>query len=203
MKQSTISRKQENKGMKAILDLTGQLSQVLKQFDGIYSCKLEETDGLTVESYMTELGVPRFVTKSGVKKGYTPGLINAAWNDDMLLKSSEGKVMGNCIYKNVAAKYMREENGGEKAYRVFASEEAALSAEGKAITRYQLVQVGTTKWNVRIILKGLLQSKHHDKESEKAEESEKSWAAIEECWIVVNEGKERKAVKVSKDRVQF
>ena len=189
--------------MKAILDLTGQLSQVLKQFDGIYSCKLEETDGLTVESYMTELGVPRFVTKSGVKKGYTPGLINAAWNDNMLLKSSEGKVMGNCIYKNVAAKYMREENGGEKAYRVFASEEAALSAEGKAITRYQLVQVGTTKWNVRTILKGLLQSKHHDKESEKAEESEKSWAAIEECWIVVNEGKERKAVKVSKDRVAF
>jgi hypothetical protein len=111
--------------------------------------------------------------------------------------------MGNCIYKNVAAKYMREENGGEKAYRVFASEEAALSAEGKAITRYQLVQVGTTKWNVRTILKGLLQSKHHDKESEKAEESEKAWDAIEECWIVVNEGKERKAVKVSKDRVQF
>ena len=189
--------------MKAILELTGQLSQVLKQFEGIYASKLEETDGLTVESYMTELGVPRFVTKSGVKKGYTPGLINAAWNDNMLLMSSEGRVMGNCIFKNVAAKYMRDENGGEKAYRVFSSEAQALSAEGKAISRYQLVQVAPTRWNVRTILKGLLQSKHYDKESEKAEESEKSWAAIEECWIVITEGKERRAVKVSKDRVVF
>lgn len=189
--------------MRAILELTGMLSQVLKQFEGIYSSKLEETDGLTVESYMTELGVPRFVTPSGVKKGYTPGLINHAWNDNMLLMSSEGKVMGNCIFKNVAAKYMRDENGGEKAYRVFASEEAALSAEGKAISRYQLVQVGATKWNVRTILKGLLQSKHYDKESEKAEDSEKSWAAIEHCWIVITEGKERRAVEVSKDRIVF
>ena len=189
--------------MRAILDLTGQLSQVLKQFEGIYSAKLPETDGLTVESYMGELGVPRFVTPRGVKKGYTPGLINAAWNDDMLLKSSEDRVMGNCIYRNVAAKYMIEENGGEKAYRVFTSEAQALSPEGKAVSKYQLVQVPTTKWSVRTILKGLLQSKHHDKEAEKAKESEEKWAAIEECWIVVTDGKERKAVKVSKDRVLF
>ena len=189
--------------MRAILDLTGQMSQVLKQFEGIYSAKLDETDGLTVETYMMELGVPRFTTPKGVKKGYTPGLINAAWSDEMLLKSSDGKVMGNCIYRNVAAKYMVDENGGEKAYRVFTSEASALSADGKAITKYQLVQVPTTKWSVRTILKGLLQSKHHDKEAEKAKESEEKWAAIEECWIVVTEGKERKAVKVDKGRVQF
>jgi len=203
MKQSTITRKQENKGMRGILDLTGRESQVLKQFEGIYSCKLPETDGLTVESWMEAHGVPRFVTPKGVKKGYTPILIAGGFNEAMLLKSSEGKVMGSCTYRNVPAKYMLEENGGEKSYRVYASEAEALSADGKAISKYQLVQIPDNNWSVRIILRGLIQSAHHDAEAEKAKKSVEKWDAIEECWIVVNDGKERKAVKVSKDRVVF
>ena len=67
--------------MRGILDLTGRESQVLKQFEGIYSCKLPETEGLTVETWMEAHGVPRFVTPSGNKKGYTPALIAGGFND--------------------------------------------------------------------------------------------------------------------------
>ena len=203
MKNVTISRKQETKGMRGILDLTGREAQVLKQFEGIYSCKLPETDGLTVESWMEAHGVPRFVTPKGNKKGYTPALIAGGFNEAMLLKSDAGKVMGTCIYKNVAAKYMHEENGGEKALRVYASEDAALSADGKAISKYQLVQIPDNNWSVRVILRGLIQSAHHASEAEKVEKSAKAWEDVKECWVVIAEGKERKAVKVDKNRVVF
>jgi hypothetical protein len=203
MKQSTISRKQENKGMRGILDLTGRESQVLKQFEGIYSCKLPETEGLTVETWMEAHGVPRFVTPSGNKKGYTPALIAGGFNEAMLLKSSEGKVMGTCLYKSVPAKYMMEENGGEKSYRVYASKEEALKEDGKAISKYQLWQIPDNNWSVRLILRGLIQSNHHDAEAKKSKESEDKWEAVKECWIAVREGKEYKAVQVSKDRVVF
>lgn len=205
MKQSTITRKQENKGMRAILDLTGQLSQVLKQFDGIYGAKLPDTDGLTVESWMSAHGVRRFVTPKGVKKGYTPALLNDGWCADMLLKSDDGKVMGNCVFKNVAAKYMREEDGFERAYRVYASEKDALDSEAKGISLYKLVQIPNNKWSVRMILKGLVQSEHYEKEDEKRTKSAEEWANVEECWIAVKdeETKLMKAVKVSKDEVLF
>ncbi len=203
MKNVTISRKQETKGMRGILDLTGRLPQVLKQFEGIYSAKLPETDGLTVEGWMEAHGVSRFVTPKGNKKGYTPALVNAGFNEAMLLKSDDGKVMGTCIYKNVVAKYMREENGGEKAYRVYASEESALSAEGKPISKYQLVQIPDNCWSVRTILRGLIQSAHHDKETEKVSNTAKAWEDVKECWIVVTEDKKLKAIKVSKERVVF
>lgn len=203
MKQTKISAKQENKGRRGILYLTGQISQVLKQFEGIYTCKLEETDGLTVEDWMEAHGVPRFVTAKGVKKGYTPGLINGGWREEMLAVNDENKVMGNYIFKNVQAKYVMDEEDKETSYRVFASEEEALKEDGKAISVYRLALIDPHKWNVDTILKGLIQSRKYDKESQKSQESEEKWAAIEHCYIVKTEGKERKVVEVSKDRVEF
>ena len=206
MKQTTISKKQENKGMRAILDLTGQMSQVLKQFEGIYGAKLPETDGLTVESWMEAHGVPRFVTKSGAKKGYTPALINQGWREEMLAFNDSNKVMGNYVFKNVAAKYVIDEDDKEKAYRVFTKEEAE-KVDGKAISVYRLALVDPHKWSVQTILRGLIQSRGYDKHAEKAQESEKGWEAIEHVYIVKTEqvdGKiTRKIIEVSKDRVVF
>ena len=206
MKQTTISKKQENKGMRAILDLTGQMSQVLKQFEGIYGSKLPETDGFTVESWMEAHGVPRFVTKSGAKKGYTPALINQGWREEMLAINDSNKVMGNYVFKNVAAKYVIDEEEKEKAYRVFTKEEAE-KVDGKAISVYRLALVDPHKWSVATILKGLVQSRGYNKHAEKAQASEKTWADIEHVYIVKTEQKDgkivRKIIEVSKDRVQF
>lgn len=206
MKQNTISKKQENKGMRGIIDLTGQMSQVIKQFEGIYSAKLPETDGMTVESWMEAHGVPRFVTKSGAKKGYTPALINQGWREEMLAINDSNKVMGNYVFKNVAAKYIVDEDDKEKAYRVFTKEEAE-KVDGKAISVYRLALVDPHKWSVATILKGLVQSRNYDKHAEKAQESETKWAAIEHVYIVKveKEGDKivRRIIEVSKDRVQF
>ena len=121
MKQTKITVKQENKGKRGILDLTGQISQVLKQFEGIYTRKLPETDGLTVEDWMEAHGVPRFVTPKGVKKGYTPALINGGWREEMLEVNDSNKVMGNYIFKNVPAKYVMDEDDKEAASSSLAS----------------------------------------------------------------------------------
>lgn len=204
MKQTNITVKQENRGKRGILDLTGQLSQVLRQFEGIYCRKLPETDNLTVEDWMEAHGVPRFVTPKGVKKGYTPSLINRGWREEMLMKSEEGKVMANCVYKNVPAKYIiDEEDGKQRAYRVYASEEEALSADGKALSVYKLVQIIPNRWSVNVILNGLIQGRNWEKHAEKASASELAWEDVEKVFIVMVKGKERKAVEVSKDRVQF
>lgn len=203
MKQTTISVKQENKGKRGILDLTGQLSQVLKQFDGIYGRKLPETDGLTVEDWMDEHGVHRFVTPKGVKKGYTPALLNEGWKESMLLRNDEGKVMGNYIFKQVPAKVAISEDDKERSYRVYPSAAEALKEDGKSISIYKMVLVPSNKWSVNTILSGLIQSHRYDKFSKKAAESMEKWEAIENCYIVVNSGKERKVVQVSKEAVQF
>jgi len=192
--------------MRGILDLTGQLSQVLKQFGGIYGCKLPETDGLTVEDWMDAHGVHRFVTKSGTKQGYTPALINAGWNNCMQAKSDSGKTMGNYVFKNVAAKYIVDEEEKEKAYRVFTKEEAE-KIDGKAISVYRMALVDPHKWSVQTILRGLMQSTSYGKHAEKAEESEKKWADIEHVYIVKIDREEgkivRRIIEVSKDRVVF
>ena len=209
MTQTTITKKQENKGVRGILELTGQMSQVLKQFEGIYHRSLPETDGLTVESWMEAHGVPRFVTtgKNPKKKGYTPALINQGWNTNMLLKSDNGKVMGNCIYKSVAAKLTIAEDEKEKAYRVFTKEEAE-KVDGKPIKRYMQVQVEPTRWSVATILKGLVQSREYDKHEEKAEKSNEEWEAIEDVYIVrMEQGADgkivRRIIKVHKENVWF
>lgn len=192
--------------MRGILDLTGQMSQVLRQFEGIYGRKLPETEGLTVEDWMEAHGVPRFVTKGGNKKGYTPALINGGWHDKMLLVNDENKVMANYIYKNVAAKYIIDEEDKEKAYRVFTKEEAE-KVDGKGISIYAQVEVPKNRWSVATILKGLIQSRNYEKESKKAAESDEKWEKIEHVYIVKVEKVDgkivRKIIEVSKDRVVF
>lgn len=209
MKQTKMTAKQENKGMNGILDLTSQLSQILKQFIGIYDKKLPDCDGMTVEDWMAAHGVPRFVGKNGKKGGYTPALVNGGWNDNMLLKSDEGKVMSNCIYKNVTALMTISEDDKDAKYKVYTKEEAE-KVDGQPIKLYKLCQIPENKWSVRTMLKGLKQSEHYDKEAEKALKSAEAWAKIAEeknCYIVKTEKQDdkivRKVIRVSPDRVEF
>lgn len=210
MKQTTISVKQENKGKRGILDLTGMLSQVLKQFEGIYGRKLPETDGLTVEAWMTAHGVHRFVTKAKngrmVKKGYTPALINEAWAEGMLLVNNSGKVCGNYIFRNKVAKVVINEGEKDKAYKVFTKAEA-LKADGKPVSKYMLDLIDPHNWSVKTILDGLIQTRKYDKLVAKAAESQEAWEDLydeDDLYIVrMNEKGEREIVKVQKDEVYF
>lgn len=203
-KQVTITKKQENKGANGILDLTGQISQVLKQFDGIYGTKLPDTDGLTVETWMEAHGVPRFVTPKGVKKGYTPGLVNAAWADEMLSLDKDGKVSANYTYRNVAGKVQLGEDPTDPYYRVYPSEEEALKEHGKSICVYKLVEVPKNRWSVKTILTGLMQTRDYAKHHEKSEKSIGEWEALEHVYIVqTNDEGQRYAVEVSKHHVVF
>lgn len=201
----TISKKQENKGMRGILDLIGTLSQQLKTFDGVFHKVLPETDGLTVETWLAQHGVVRFVTPKGVKKGITPALFNAGVDDDLKAINADGKVMANYIYKNVVAKIAVSEGDKDKMFRVFASEEDALKEDGKAISIYKKVEIDCSAWSGRIMLKELQQSQEIEKHQKKAEESEVAWTNVDECWILRwdAETKTRKAVKVRKEDVVF
>lgn len=100
--QVTITKAQENKGARGILDLTSQLSQVLKQFDGLYTKQLPDCNGLTVEQWMSAHGVSRF-EKNGKKKGYTPALLMDGWHEGM--KNVEDKGTRAFVFRNVPAKY--------------------------------------------------------------------------------------------------
>ena len=210
--QTTISKKQENKGARGILDLTGQLSQVLKQFEGIYTKKLPDTDGLTVESWMSAMGVERFVQtgKDGkeTKKGYTPGTIKAGWNDAM----QDGNMH---IFRNVPAKYKPVAEDVERfglkdfdtSLRVFTKEEAE-KPDGKPISRYMLTAVPDNKWSVQTILKGLKQGKNFAKENDKSVADDLAWESIEHVYIVTyrknSEGETVRVIsEVNKDCVVF
>lgn len=210
-KQTTITRKQENKGWKALLDITGQLPQVLLQVSGKYNTVLEDTDGLTVESFLASYGVNRHTAKNGKKMGYTPAELAKGWHDGLSIKNEEGKTMGSMVFKNVPALYIMAEDDDRK-YRVYASKEAAEDPEGESINVYKRVQVDPCRWNWPTIRKGLTQSKYYDKESVKADKSVKAWEAVAECWIATYEEHEdengktvkvRKAVKVRKEDVIF
>lgn len=212
--QVTISKKQENKGVRGILDLTSQIGQVLKQFEGIYNQTLPDCDGLTVEGWMEAHGVHRFIAKNGRKKGYTPTLLMEGWHFAMQTRDDKGKVVTSSVFKNVPAKVVvTDPNDPEgKAYRVFTKEEAEKE-DGKPISRYMLVEIPENKWSVATILRGLKQSTNFAKENEKATTSEMTWEQLEHVYIVkyvkmksAETGKEmmvRKVVEVSKDRVQF
>ena len=205
MKQTTITIKQENKGKRGILDLTGMLSQVLKQFEGIYGRKLPETDGLTVEDWMDAHGAHRFVSPKGVKKGYTPALINAAWAEGMLLTNDEGKVCGNYIFRNKVAKVTISEDEKDKAYKVYTKEEAEKE-DGKPVTKFMLDLIDSHKWSVKTILDGLVQTRKYDKLSEKAMLSEIEWEELydeDELYIVRYEEGVKKVLKVQKEEVYF
>lgn len=201
--QTTITKKQENKGMRGILDLTSTLGQVLKQFDGIYGAKLPECGGLTVEGWMSAHGVHRFVTRGGTKKGYTPALVAEGWHHEMQLDHKF------YVYRKVNAKVYFGDDG--RSWRVFTKEEAE-KIDGKPISRYMQWEVPTNGWSVNTILKGLKQSNDYDKEAEKAALSEQEWEKLEHVYIVIEtvhkaaDGtitEERKIVEVPKDQVEF
>ena len=207
--QVTITKKQENKGARAILDLTSTMGQVLKQFMGIYNTKLPDCDGMTVEDWMDVHGVHRFVGKNGKKGNYTPALLMAGWHEGMQVMSADGKTVASCVFKNVPAKIMISEPGDPEgvSYRVF-TEEEAKKVDGKPISRYKLVQVADNRWSVSTILRGLKQTRSFEKENDKSVESELSWEAIEHVFIVRYEKNEsgenvRKVVEVDKNNVVF
>lgn len=162
MEKKNLSQKAINKGIKQIVSLTGQISQVLKQFDGLYNTILKECEGLTVEAFMYELGVTREIAKNGTKKGYKLSAVKAAWASQMLINETM------CIYKNVVAKFV----DGENAYIVYPDKTTALGENPKPISKYKLVTVESDKWSVSTILKGLQQSQSIEKQIKKADESE-------------------------------
>lgn len=211
--QTTISKKQENKGARGILDLTSTLGQVLKQFTGIYGNQLPDCDGLTVEDWMDAHGVHRFVGKNGKKGGYTPSLLMNGWHTGMQTRNGD-KVMESKVFKNVPAKVVISEPGDPdgKAYRVFTKEEAEKE-DGKPISRYMLVNIPENKWSVATILRGLKQSVNFAKENEKATISELEWENLKHVYIVkyvkvksAKTGKDtymRKVSEVQKSQVVF
>lgn len=207
--QVTITKKQENKGARAILDLTSTLGQVLKQFMGIYNTKLPDCDGMTVEDWMDVHGVHRFVGKNGKKGNYTPALLMAGWHEGMQVMSADGKTVASCVFKNVPAKIMISEPGDPNgvSYRVF-TEEEANKVDGKPISRYKLTEIADNRWSVSTILRGLKQTRNFAKENDKSVESELSWEAIEKVFIVRYEKNDsgenvRKVVEVDKNNVVF
>lgn len=212
--QVTISKKQENKGAKGILDLTSTIGQVLKQFIGIYNKSLPDCDGMTVEDWMDAHGVHRFVGNNGKKGNYTPAKLMEGWHDDMKVKSDDGKVLHSCVFRNVPAKVVVDDPNDPNgvAYRVFTKEEAE-KLDGKPISRYMLAEIPDNKWSVNTILKGLKQTRNFDKENEKSVESDLAWEDIEHVYIVTykkvknaNTGADevlRKVVEVEKSKVTF
>ena len=212
--QVTITKKQENKGAKGILDLTSTIGQVLKQFMGIYGKVLPDCDGLTVEAWMDAHGVHRFVGKNGKKGNYTPALLMEGWHEGMKVKSDDGKVMHSCVFKNVPAKIVVDDpnNPDGVAYRVFTREEAE-KIDGKPISRYMMTEIADNKWSVATILNGLKQGNNFSKENDKSVESDLNWESIEKVYIVKYDKVKnaqtgatevlRKIVEVDKSRVTF
>lgn len=211
--QVTISKKQENKGAKGILDLTSTMGQVLKQFMGIYNKVLPDCDGLTVEEWMDAHGVHRFVGKGGKKGNYTPALLMEGWHEGMKVKNDDGKTMQSCVFRNVPAKIVMDDPNDPNgvAFRVFTWEEAN-KVDGKPISRYMLSEVPNNKWSVNTIIRGLKQTRNFVKENEKSVISDLNWEEIEHVYIVKkvpvkNEKGEtvelRKVVEVSKSNVVF
>lgn len=199
----TLNAKQVNAGSREIINATSQLTQVLRTFESLYTQKLSSCEGMTVEAWMSAMGVERFTTtnKSGkvTKKGYTPGTIRKGWNTSM--QTEAGKM---CMFKNVPAKY-KDEDG--TVYRVFTPEEAA-KIDGKCVTRFMLSEIADDKWTVAIILRGLKQGRDYKKYNDRSVESELNWEELDElCIIRVVEdenGQEvREIVNVNKDEVYF
>lgn len=201
---TTLNAKQINAGTREILSKTSQLTQVLRQFETLYNEKLASCDGLTVEKWMSAMGVERFtVTKKDgkvQKKGYTPGTIRKGWNTAMQTEGEKGKM---CVFKNIPAKW-KDENG--TVYRVFTPEEAA-KIDGKCVNRFMLSEIADDKWTVAIILRGLKQGRDYKKYNDKSVESDLAWEEMDDLCIirvVEKDGKEvREIVAVEKSEVYF
>ena len=201
---TTLNAKQINAGTREILGKTSQFKQVLRQFETLYSEKLASCDGLTVEAWMSAMGVERFtVTKQNgkvQKKGYTPGTIRKGWNTAMQTEGEKGKM---CVFKNIPAKY-KDEDG--TVYRVFTPEEAA-KIDGKCVSRFMLSEIADDKWTVAIILRGLKQGRDYKKYNDKSVESDLAWEKMEDLCIIriaEKDGKEvREIVNIEKSEVYF
>lgn len=199
----TLNAKQVNAGSREIINATSQLTQVLRTFETLYTQKLSSCEGMTVEAWMSAMGVERFTTtnKKGqvTKKGYTPGTIRKGWNDSM--QTEEGKM---CVFKNVPAKYKDEEG---TVYRVFTPEEAA-KIDGKCVSRFMLSEIADDKWTVAIILRGLKQGRDFKKYNDRSVESEMAWEEMENLCIIrvvedENGKQSREIVEIEKDEVYF
>lgn len=199
----TLNAKQVNAGSREIINATSQLTQVLRTFVSLYTKKLSSCEGMTVEAWMSAMGVERFTTTNKLgkvtKRGYTPGTIRKGWNTSM--QTEAGKM---CVFKNMPAKY-KDEDG--TVYRVFTPEEAA-KIDGKCVTRFMLSEIADDKWTVAIILRGLKQGRDYKKYNDRSVESELNWEELDElCIIRVVEdenGQEvREIVNVNKDEVYF
>ena len=147
------------------------------------------------------------------KKNYTPALIMDGWHDAMKLKDDTGKVLNSYVFKNVPAKIrISDPNDPEgRAHRVFTKEEAE-KVDGKPISRYMLAPIEENRWDVRTILRGLMQSYNFKDESDKYNEQKTEWEKLEHVYIVVEKKvkndkgetmKVREAVEVDKARVEF
>lgn len=199
----TLNAKQVNAGSREIINATSQLTQVLRTFASLYTQKLSSCEGMTVEAWMSAMGVERFTTTNKLgkvtKRDYTPGTIRKGWNTSM--QTEAGKM---CVFKNMPAKY-KDEDG--TVYRVFTPEEAA-KIDGKCVTRFMLSEIADDKWTVAIILRGLKQGRDYKKYNDRSVESELNWEELDElCIIRVVEdenGQEvREIVNVNKDEVYF
>lgn len=205
----TLNKKEERNGARNIEELTGVLSQTLKLYEGLYTKKLKDTNGQTVETWMQAHGVERFVTKGGTKKGYTPGIIIGAWHPMMRKKLADGTYKLS-VYKQKTAMYV--DTDGEKYY-VFTAKEAAKRVEfggnnGTPIKRTVLCEVPDTRWSVRTINQGLMQKYDQKKWAEKTATTTEAWEQVGLCYIVMEEksenGKtERIMMEVPKDEVIF
>lgn len=199
----TLNAKQVNAGSREIINATSQLTQVLRTFASLYTQKLSSCEGMTVEAWMSAMGVERFTTTNKLgkvtKRDYTPGTIRKGWNTSM--QTEAGKM---CVFKNMPAKY-KDEDG--TVYRVFTPKEAA-KIDGKCVTRFMLSEIADDKWTVAIILRGLKQGRDYKKYNDRSVESELNWEELDElCIIRVVEdenGQEvREIVNVNKDEVYF
>lgn len=208
--ETTMTKKDLVKGARNIEEMTGVLSQTVKLYEGLYSKKCKDTSGLTVEQWMEQCGVSRFVTKSGTKKGYTPGLILGAWHPMMRRKKADGTIQAR-VYKRVPAKYVNEDSN--EIFDVFTREEAEKRVaqggnNGGRIVRTMLVDVPDTRWSIRVINQGLTQKFDHKKWEEREVESGLAWEAVEECFIIVEKQGEngetvRTMQEISKEEVKF
>ncbi len=194
---TNLSTSQVNNGVKAIISKTSQLTQVLRAFADLYDKELPNTEGLTVEAWMSAMGVERFVTAKGQKKGYTPGTIKAGWHNTMLTK------VGNmCTFKNVRAKV----KVGKEVFPVYTREEAE-KLDGKPVSQYMLAEIADDKWTVAIVLKGIKQSRDFTTHNDRAVESALDYEALTDLCIVriaEKDGKQvREIVAVDKNEVYF
>ena len=202
---TTLNAKQINAGTREILGKTSQLTQVLRTFETLYTQKLPSCDGMTVEGFMSAMGVERFtVTKKDgkvQKKGYTPGTIRKGWNTAMQTEGEKGKM---CVFKNVPAKY-KDEDG--TVYRVFTLEEAE-KIDGKCVSRFMLSEIADDKWTVAIILRGLKQGRDFKKYNDHSMKSKMEWEEVENLCIIrvvedENGKQSREIVEIEKDEVYF